>query len=136
MPHSNYLWSRLDAGNRAMSAHLCWRGKWISAGKYLDKFMWEYRRELDEIDVPPEIYDVFKLLKKGYNGARIIRDAATVARKEHPQTWQRRFARRYYEGLEVLLSGNTLRDFAEAMKVELPDTMNVWLGRKGAPVSA
>lgn len=134
--HSNYLWSRLDAGHRGMRCRLQWQGRSVTAGQYLDKFLWEYRREIEEIDPPEEILEVFKLLKKGFNGARIIRDAAAFSRREHPQTWQRRFARRYYEGLELLLSGNTLRDFAETMKVQLPDTSNVWLGRRGAQVYA
>lgn len=136
MRHSQYLWARLDAGNRGMRCKIPWQDRWLPVRQYLDKFMWEYRREFEEIDPPSEIFDVFRLLKKGYNGSRLIREAATIARREHPQTWQRRFAKRYYEGLEALLSGNTLRDFATAMKVEVPDTDNVWLGRRGSPVDA
>ena len=61
-------------------------------------------------------------------------DAASAAKKEHAQTWQRRFAKRYSSGLEQLLSGNSLWDFAEALGVILPDTDEVWLGRRAATI--
>ncbi|GMU22264.1 MAG: hypothetical protein AMXMBFR13_23520 [Phycisphaerae bacterium] len=96
--------------------------------------MWEHRDEFEEMDLPSEMYDVFKLLKRGYNGARIIHNAAVLARHEHPQTWQRRFAKRYSNGLEDLLSGNHLHDFATQLRVELPCIDEVYLGRKGASI--
>ncbi len=130
----DYLQARLDAGLRGMKCRLPWDGEWIPARKYLDRFIWEYRDEFEEMDIPSEVYDVFKLLKRGYNGARIIHNAALIARHEHPQTWQRRFAKRYSAGLEALLSGNSLEYFADALKVELPNTEPVYLGRKGASV--
>lgn len=136
MRYSQYLWSRLDAGSRGLRARIPWRGEWVSARQYLDKFLWEYRDEIRELDIPEDVFETMRLLKKGYNGSRIIRQAALIARHEHPQTWQRRFARRYYEGIERLLSGNSLRDFADSMQVRLPRTDGVWLGRKGASVDA
>jgi hypothetical protein len=132
--HEVYLQARQDAGARGMRCRLPWAGEWIPARKYLDRFMWEYRDEFEEMDVPTEVYDVFKLLKRGYNGARIFHHAAAIARHEHPQTWQRRFAKRYSEGLEDLLSGNSLQYFADALKVPLPNIEPVYLGRKGASV--
>jgi hypothetical protein len=132
--HSEYLWARLDAGRRGMRSKLPWGCNWLPARRYLDRFLWEFREEIEEIDPPDEVFEAFRLLKKGYNGARIIRTAALVAKKEHPQTWQRRFAKRYYQGLELLLSGNSLWDFAEELNVPLPNTDNVWLGRKGASI--
>lgn len=129
--HSEYLWARLEAGNHGMRAKLPWSGEWLPARRYLDRLLWEFRDELQEIDPPPEVYEVLRLLKRGYNGAKLIREAAVLARREHPQTWQRRFAKRYYEGLEQLLSGNPLRDFAEALNVQLPNLDRVWLGRRG-----
>jgi hypothetical protein len=130
----DYMKARHDAGLRGMKSRLSWKGEWISARKYLDKFLWEYRDELDMMDLPEECYDTFRLLKRGFNGARIIHDAAHFARKEHPQTWQRRFAKRYSTGLELLLSGNTLRDFAATLGVQLPDTDETWLGRRTATI--
>ncbi len=132
--HGDYIWARLDAGKRGMKAKLPWNGDWVTAPRYLDRFLWEYRDEIEEMDLPSEVFDVLKLLKRGYNGARLIREAALFARHEHPQTWQRRFAKRYSQGLEHLLSGNSLRDFSAALSVALPSTDRVWLGRKGAPI--
>ncbi|MFO0974679.1 MAG: hypothetical protein U1A27_14755, partial [Phycisphaerae bacterium] len=132
--HEEYLQSRQDAGARGMKARLSWNGERVPARKYLDRFLWEHRDELEELDVPADTYEVFRLLKRGYNGARIIHDAARAAWREHPQTWQRRFARRYSAGLERLLSGNSLRDFAAALGVSLPGTDETWLGRRTATI--
>src|SRR5262249_13164772 len=107
-----------------------WRGESDLARSVLDRVLWEHRAELEQMDIPEEVWETLKLLKRGYSGARLIADAARRARAEHPQTWQRRFAKRYVEGLESLLDGNTLRSFAEALKVELPSVDGVWLGRR------
>lgn len=129
-----YLAAREDAARRGMRCKLPWRGEVVPAARALDHFLWEHRAAFATMSPPAEVYDTFKLLKRGYNGARIIRHAAQVSHKQHAQTWQRRFAKRYSEGLELLLSGNPLRDFAAALEVELPDTANVWLGRRTASI--
>jgi len=134
LKQTDYLGARHHAGRHGMRGQLCWRGEWIPARKYLDRFLWEHRAELEEIDIPDDVYDVLRLLKRGYNGARLIHDAARIAYREHPQTWQRRFARRYAAGIELLLSGNSLRDFAAALNVALPDTDQTWLGRRTASI--
>ncbi len=132
--HSEYVWARLDAGTRGMRCTLPWQGEWMLARQYLDRFLWEYREEFEQMDIPAEVYDVLRLVKRGYTGARLIHEAAVIAKREHPQTWQRRFAKRYSEGLANLLSGNSLWDFAAALQVELPDVSDVWLGRRNAPI--
>ena len=130
MSHADYLHARLDAAARGMRCQLPWRKEWMSVPDYLDRFLWEHRDEFYDMDIPEDVFEVFRLLKRGYNGARLIHDAALHARREHPQTWQRRFAKRYYSGLQHLLSGNTLHDFAQELQVPLPNTDRVWLGRK------
>jgi hypothetical protein len=127
-----YLAARLAAAKHGMRARLPWRGELHGAHVVLDRFLWEHRLVLGKMDIPEEIWDVLKLLKRGYGGARLIGEATRRARAEHPQTWQRRFAKRYSEGLESLLDGNTLRSFASALEVDLPSTDGVWLGRRRA----
>lgn len=129
-----YLAAREDAARRGMGCKLPWRDKLVPARTALDRFLWEHREEIKMLDMPAEVLDTFKLLKRGFNGAKMIRKAVLNARERHPQTWQRRFARRYSAGLELLLSGNHLRDFAGALQVELPGTDGVWLGRKSASI--
>lgn len=136
VPYRDYLRARLDAGFRGMKCRLPWWDEWLTAAEYLDRFLWEHREELHEMDVPEEVYETLRLVKRGFNGSRIIHDAVAIAKDEHPQTWQKRFAKRYSRGLELLLSGNSLRDFAKALNVELPNTDNVYLGRKGASLDA
>lgn len=131
LSHYRYLRGRLDAARHGMKAKLCWNGEWITAPEYLDRFVWVYRRELKEMGIPHEIWETFKFLKKGVNGSFILAEAARKAHKEHPQTWQQRFAKRYTIAINPLFSGNTLREFIQRMKVKVPNTRNTWLGRKG-----
>jgi hypothetical protein len=134
VPYEAYRRARVDAGFRGMRARLPWKGELLSVAEYLDRYLWTYREELELMDVPEEIYETLRLIKRGYNGSRLLHDAVSVARAEHPQTWQRRFARRYAAALGRLLSGDTLEHFARELKVELPSTENVWLGRRNASV--
>ncbi|MCA9470915.1 MAG: hypothetical protein MRJ96_14790 [Nitrospirales bacterium] len=130
LKHADYLKARLEAASTGVRCRLPWRGDWMAFPEYFDHFLWEHREEFEVMDVPEEIFEVLRLLKRGYNGSRLLHDAALLARTEHPQTWQRRFAKRYRTGLMHLLSGNTFRDFAEELQVALPNTDRVWLGRK------
>jgi len=130
-----YAEARLTAAKHGMRSKLPWRGEKHLARGVLDRFLWEHRAEIEEMDLPDETWEVFKLLKRGFDGARLIGDATRQARAEHPQTWQRRFAKRYSEGLAELLDGNSLRNFASALHVELPSTDEVWLGRRRASLA-
>lgn len=132
--HTTYVEGRQEAGLHGMRCKLPWKDDWLPAHEYLDRFLWEHREELDMMDIPEDIYEVLRLLKRRVNGARLIHDAAVQARAEHPQTWRRRFAKRYSQGLEQLLSGNSIHDFATSLNVSLPDTERVWLGRRTASI--
>jgi hypothetical protein len=130
LSHANYLRTRADAAERGMRARLYWNGDWVSVPRYLDRFVWAYRDEIASMDVPQELWAALKLLKKGYNGSRVLAAAARLAHAEHPQTWQRRFAKRYVIALDRLLSGNSIVDFVERMNVTSPALDGVWLGRQ------
>jgi gamma-glutamyl:cysteine ligase YbdK (ATP-grasp superfamily) len=127
---ADYLRSREDAAQRGMRARLCWNGEWVSAMRYLDRLVWAHREEFEAMDMPEDVWTALRLLKRGFNGAAIIREAALRAHAEHPQTWQQRFARRYVAALDELLSGHSLVDFAGRLEVALPDLEDVWLGRR------
>jgi Glutamate-cysteine ligase family 2(GCS2) len=129
IPHTAYLRARADAARLGMKSRLCWNGEWMTASRYLDRFVWTFRDELAQMDVPHEVWIALKLLKKGYNGSRIIAEAARLAYEEHPQTWQRRFAKRYVGALDHLLSGNSILDFVDRLHVQVPDLSGTWLGR-------
>jgi hypothetical protein len=134
VPPDMYLAARADAAERGMRCRLPWRGELMPAGSVIDRFLWEYRDEIGMMDIPDEVFTTFKLIKRGFNGARVIRRAVHQARQEHVQTWQRRFAKWYSEGIEQLLSGNRLEDFCAALHVELPNTDRIWLGRRSSPI--
>jgi hypothetical protein len=130
LSHYRYLRSRQDAARKGMQAKLCWNDEWLPAAEYLDRFFWVYRKELKEIHLPYEMITVFRLLKKGINGSQIIREAAQKAYAAHPQTWQKRFAKRYDRAMQQIVSGNSLSEFMQELKVDLPNLSKVWLGRK------
>lgn len=135
IPHRAYVRAREDAARRGMRAKLCWNGTWMGVRRYLDRFVWAHREELKQMDIPQDVWTTFKLLKKGVNGAALIAEAARRAHAEHPQTWQRRFARRYAGAIERLLSGNDILDFIKHLGVEPPAIDDVWLGRRGLDLS-
>lgn len=130
LSHYRYLRSRQNAARNGMRAKLCWNGEWMSASDYLDRLVWTFRREFKEMDIPQEIWVVFKLLKRGVNGSHILAQAAMSAHKRHPQTWQRRFAKKYAAAIEELLDGNSITSFMDHLGVEVPALAEVWLGRR------
>jgi hypothetical protein len=118
--HRDYLRARNDAARQGMRARLCWKGQWMPAQNYLDRFLLLHREELEAMDVPDEIAEVLRLARSGFTGSRIIRDAVRETLRNHPQSWEEHFAERYVRGLQEVLSGNTLADFASALRVRLP----------------
>ena len=126
----DYLTARQDAAEKGVRAKLSWNGEWVTVPRYLDLFIWAHRHFLDEMDIPEEIWSAIRLVKRRINGSTLIGKASRLACEQHPRTWQRHFAERYVQGLNELLSGNTLSDFAEKLRVELPDLDSVWLGRR------
>ncbi len=128
LSREDYLRSREEAARRGMRAKLCWRGEWVPVSRYLDRVIWTHRDAFEAMDLPEDLWTTLRLLKRGHNGAALLRAAARRAHEEHPQTWQRRFAKRYVAALDELLSGHSLEEFAERLAVDLPDVEDVWLG--------
>jgi hypothetical protein len=126
----DYLRARQEAARLGVRARLCWNGKWVTVPRYLDLFIWSHRHALEKMDIPEEIWIAVRLIKRRINGATMLAKAARLASQEHPRSWQSHLARGYVEGLNELLSGNTMLDFAERMSLKLPDLDSVWLGRR------
>ncbi len=126
----DFLRARKEAATLGMCARLCWKGQWMPAPSYLDRFLLVHRAEFETMDVPDEIDDVLRLARSGYSGSRILRDAILGIQKAHPRTWEGHFAERYVRGLQEVLSGNTLADFASALGVGLPAVNSARLLRR------
>lgn len=118
--HKDYLRARSEAARSGMRARLCWKGQWMPAQSYLDRFLLVHREEFEMMDVPDEITDVLRLAREGFTGSRILREAIVDVQRTHPLNWQEHFAERYVRGLQEVLSGNTLADFAWILGVRLP----------------
>ncbi len=130
--HENYLAAREYAINSGKRARLVWSNHWMNVPRYVDLFFRKYAEELREMDIPEEILDIFRYLKKGWNQARVIREAARKCRARHRPTWQRRFAKKYAAAIEELLNGNSFERFARRLGIRLPNISRTWLGRKEA----
>jgi hypothetical protein len=130
--HANYLRARDQAIRFGAHAKLVWTNHWLRVPDYVDLFFRKYKDELLQMDVPDEVIQIFKYLKKEFNQADLIRSAARKCRQKHRPTWQRQFARRYTVAIEELLNGNSYQQFARRLAVKLPDIRRTWLGRREA----
>lgn len=130
--HENYLKARDQAIRFGVKAKLCWNNHWLSAGEYADLFFRKYEEELERMDLPEEVTRIFKYLKKGWNQAEVIRQAAQRCQKKHKPTWQRQFAKKYASAIQELLDGNSYSQFCSRLGVRLPSIRRTWLGRKEA----
>ena len=126
--HMKYLKSREQAVRKGASAELSWNNRLIDLQDYVDLIFEKYRREIKRIDPPEDVLNTFRYLKCGWNGSRIIREAVRKSYRYHPQTWQKRFAKRYVNAIRLLLDGGQLKDFAKQLKVSMPDIRKVELG--------
>ncbi len=125
-----HLKARLSAGKKGPRATLYWNNRPINARSYLDKFFREYGTYLARMDIPPEVREVFKLFKMGWNGAHILRRASMRHKRKHPRVWQRYLAEEYAEAVEELLNGETVSTFARKLGLRPPDTRAVKLGNR------
>jgi gamma-glutamyl:cysteine ligase YbdK (ATP-grasp superfamily) len=128
----NYLKARDEAVHYGTEATLYWKNHELSVPQYVDLFFRKYEDELDQMDIPGEVLDIFKYLKRGWNQATVIRRATQKARWRHRPTWEKRFTKRYAAAIEALLDGNSYRDFVRRIGIRLPKIDRVWLGRKEA----
>lgn len=132
LTHENYLKSRDQACRKGTDAKLFWNNHKVTVSQYTDLFFRKYEEELDQMDIPDDVVNVFKYLKKGWNQADLIRKAAQKCLWLHRPTWQRRFAKKYAHAIQLLLDGNSYATFAKTLGVRLPNIDRTWLGRKEA----
>ena len=130
LTYDDYMKARDQAVRFGPKAKLYWNHHALTVSQYADLFFRKHQDELEQLEIPDEIIDIFKYLKKGWNQSNLIRRAAQKSRWHHLPTWQRRFARRYAAAIESLLDGNSFRDFARILGVKLPNIDRTWLGYK------
>lgn len=128
--HELYLKSRENAAKHGPKATLYWNDRPLRADAYLDRFFREYHAQLSKMDIPSELFEVFRLFKLGWNGAGILRRACNRHYRRHPRTWQRYFAEEYAPAVIALLNGETLEGFIRALGLRPPKTRNLSLGGK------
>jgi hypothetical protein len=130
LSHAQYVRSRLSAARRGATSRLYWRGRSIPFSEYVDRFLDAHADALGQMEVPDEVVETFRLLKRGIDGATLQRRAVLSLRRRFPRAWQRKFAQRYVGAIEKLLGGETLTVFARELGVRLPSTRRTGLGRR------
>ncbi len=126
--HENYMRARESAIKEGVDATLFWKDKKVSVPKYVNLLFRHYRKEIEQMDIPDEIFEVFRLLKLGVNGSEIIRRSCQYLRRNYGGAWKTYFGKKYTKAIEKLLDGETLEVFAKELDVKLPDTGEVKLG--------
>jgi hypothetical protein len=126
--HELYLKSRLNAAKYGPRATLYWNNRKLGADAYLDKFFRAYQPQLVKMDIPPEVFEVFRLFRLGWNGAGIMRRACRLHCRRHPRTWERYFAEDYIAGINALLNGETLETFIRSLGLRPPNSKRAHLG--------
>ena len=132
LSHDDYLKAREQAVRFGPEAKLFWNHHRLTVPQYVDLFFRKYEAELRQLEIPAEIIDIFKYLKRGWNQSTVIRRAAQKSRWLYRPRWDRRFAKRYAAAIESLLDGNSYYDFARLLGVRLPRIERVWLGYRDA----
>ncbi|MBU0759890.1 MAG: gamma-glutamyl-gamma-aminobutyrate hydrolase family protein [Candidatus Omnitrophica bacterium] len=119
----DYAQARDQAIRFGTNARLVWSNHWITVPQYIDLFFRKYEEELNQMDIPEEVINIFKYLKKGRNQADVIREASKKYQRKHAPTWQRQFARRYavaicygMQLLNVIYGGSLFQDIRSNIK--------------------
>ncbi|NHI92753.1 MAG: hypothetical protein EAX96_09660 [Candidatus Lokiarchaeota archaeon] len=123
----NNLIARENAIKDGSKAILMWNDKKTTISKYVDKFFYFYKDELDEMSVSSNITDTFKYLKRGWNMGEIIKRAVEISKKKG-DNWEQDFCSKYINALEHSLDGADLTSFAEFLGIKLPDLKKIKLG--------
>ncbi len=124
----NYMKARNQAIDKGSQAKICWNDKPIKVSRYIDKFFYFYREEIEEIEIPPKILDVFKYLKNGLNMADIVRESCEKMKERFKETWENEFCKQYVLALEQNLEGNDLENFVGYLGIKLPNISKTILG--------
>ncbi|NHI91291.1 MAG: hypothetical protein EAX96_02225 [Candidatus Lokiarchaeota archaeon] len=123
-------WKIAQIGVRAP---IRWDNILLSFPKYIDMFFNFYRAEIKESDVSQDILDVFRLAKKGWNMADIVRTAYQKIQlkfpKENNLEINKKFCFKYLKAQERNLNGENLFSFARYLNIDLPNVDNIILGK-------
>lgn len=126
--YDNYIEARNNAIYNGSKAILSWKNKPIKVSTYIDKLFYFYEKEINEIEIPPKILDIFKYLKAGVNMAEIIRESCKKMKERYPDNWENEFSKQYVLALEQNLEGNDLENFAGYLGIKLPNIQKLLLG--------
>jgi len=128
----NYQRSRQSAARYGVRGSLYWNGRNVKIPKYIDHFFDAFYEEIEEEDFTPDIVEIFRLAKLGWNNATITKTAIQNIKtifSPKKYNWRKQFILRYNEAISSLLDGNNLIDYARLMYVDLPGVENAKIGQ-------
>lgn len=123
---------KLDAAIKGARASIHWNRAKLTIPNYIDAFFNFYRQEIKESNVPQDVLTVFRLAKKKWVMADILRDAYYNIQKKFNETEdvvKKQFVLKFLGAQQKNLNGENLAKFARNLNVRLPDLTKVRLGR-------
>ena len=100
---------------------------------FIDAFFNYYRKEIEDANISEDILDVFRLARKGWNMADIVRESykrvAKQYKKEGMDAVNQAFCKKFLEAQKRNLNGDNLISFAKSLNVKIPSLINVKLGK-------
>jgi len=128
-----YEAERMVAANFGAKAEFKFNKARLTIPKYIDAFFNFFKDEIEESNVSEDVLTVFKLAKKGWVMADIVRESWNKIKKEDPDKSEdivsKIFAAKYIQAQERNLDGENIKTFAKLLGVQLPRLNEVKLGK-------
>ena len=131
--HKNYVEERMEAARRGAKASIRFNKALLPIPKYIDAFFNYYHDEIEESNMSEDVLTVFRLAKKGWVMADIVREAWKKVKKEDPtksdNMVNKMFAARYLHAQMRNLDGENIKTITKLLGVRLPILNDVKLGK-------
>ena len=131
--HEKYELDRIEAGEKGARASIHWNKVKFPIPKYIDAFFNFYREEIKTANISQDILIVFRLAKKGWIMADIIREAYKNLKKKmigkDEEEIKKSFFIKYLAAQQQNLNGENIVTFCKNLNVKIPNTDDVRLGK-------
>ncbi|MHA1796913.1 MAG: glutamate-cysteine ligase family protein [Candidatus Helarchaeota archaeon] len=129
----DYERERMAAAEFGAKTSIKFNKAYLPMPKYIDAFFNFFRDEIEESNVSEDILTVFRLAKKGWVMADIVRESWNKIKQEDPNKSEEMvskiFAAKYLQAQERNLNGENIKTFAKILGVQLPRLNDVKLGK-------
>ncbi|MBD3186578.1 hypothetical protein GF325_07115 [Candidatus Bathyarchaeota archaeon] len=129
--HQQYIQDRLNVARNGMNATIHWNGQGLNVPQYIDKFFKDYKRVIELLQFEKDVLAPFKLAKKGWAMADIIREAYRNIKKKYLKGQKKYILKEFIlhlvEAQENNLDGDGLKQFITDMGIHVSPYQDVKL---------